>query len=644
MNRARATIAALAGGAAALLAGACKQEAPAPAAVPPPAAVAAPPAAAVAAPAEQVRWATGVEYTYQLALASRMSVGAAANQVDFALEARLALTPYRSGPEGLGFHGALREIAIEAGANQHQAQYKELAVALARPFLFTLTEGRLSELRVPPGQARFAVSIQQTAAAALQWAVGPGTAERWTTREHDATGPYQVAYQRTGPGRYTKTKLKYDGVVAATSGNTPMALEPKVTASQARLQIDGGRLRSLEARDGLQIAFGQMGDPMTSETTLSLTLSADRPAATPPEWQALAAVAIQVTPTKPYVEPVRDSDFDDVRIGDLTFAKALVEAEAQQRDPKRDELWESKNGVAISPEEKKIREARLQARSKVFSALVGWFRRDPRTVAQAVKAVRRRSPAASFLMDALSSSGTPLCQQTLVTLMNDARLGEVVRKEAATSLLRTKTPTIETVAALQARLDDPLLSTHAIYGLGSMSRRRREAGDAAGATALAEVLLARLATETRMVERIDLLRGLANSAHPGVLPALEKAMADPDDRIQRTAIEALAPIQRPEVDPLIARYLEHESGPVRVAALEAARGRSPSDLLAAAVDRVAREAPDRPSRLQALRILDRWLNQRPELQGTIDRLAKDEPDEMIRRVAQASVQARAATR
>jgi hypothetical protein len=588
-------------------------------------------------------WDARTDYVYQLELASRMDVGAQGARVDFSLAAELRLAPYQAEADRVSFRAELRNPRLQAGSGGSDAQYAGLAKALERPFLFTLASGRLAELRVPTGQQRFAVSIAQTAVAALQFSADEGTSERWTSREHDPTGTFVAAYQAGPGGRFTKKKLRYQRFAMATGGDTPLELMPKVVSSEGLMEIVAGRIRKVAAREQVEVAVGQVSPPFVSQTTLALALVREEPRSAPPAWEALAAAATSVTPESPYLEPPRDSDLDVARTGELTFAEALGLAEAQERDPRRNETWGSKNGEPVSAEEKAERQARLRQNARVFFSLMAWIRQEPKNLARAVKAIRKGSPAANVLLDALSSAGTPAAQAALVELMSDARLAPQRRKDAGLSLIRTKAATEETIRALEARLDDPLLSSHAIYGLGSIARRRREAGDARRSSEIVELLLRRLARAGSALEKVEFLRGIANAATPAALPALQRCLdEEKDDSVRRAAVDALALIQRPEIDPLIARYLQEESR-VRLAALDAARLREPSDVLAAGIDRVAREATDRQSRLESLRIMERWLARRPELKATLERLAASEPDEMVRRVAQAALASYART-
>src|SRR5690606_35387394 len=164
-------------------------------------------------------WIGGSRYVYRLELESNISL-ADSPMMAFSMKGDLALH-VRSLEKGVvEFAASLPSSEFETLDAEQNAQFQVVRDELRRPFAFKLTNGRLSEVRLPPKWSTFAGSIARTVAAALQFSKPPSGAQpaaAWTAREVDATGEYDVEYQLvqgepSGRTKVSRRKLRYDTI------------------------------------------------------------------------------------------------------------------------------------------------------------------------------------------------------------------------------------------------------------------------------------------------------------------------------------------------------------------------------------------------------------------------------------------------
>ncbi|WP_437962025.1 HEAT repeat domain-containing protein [Sorangium sp. So ce119] len=229
-------------------------------------------------------------------------------------------------------------------------------------------------------------------------------------------------------------------------------------------------------------------------------------------------------------------------------------------------------------------------------------------------------------------------QAALVALANDKELSERQRSAAAYSLIATQWPDARSIDALIGWLEHDTLSEYALYGLGTFSRHLRAAGQIEASKRAAEALLAEL-PRSQHTRRVHVLRGIANSGYPGAFEAVRPLLNDKDESIRAAAIESIRLMDRPEVDGILVEQLKVELAlNLRLAALNAASVRSPSDALVRGVSELATGAPEAQSRLKAVQLLERWLRARPDVRPTLQQVADNEDErEGVRRAAQAAL-------
>jgi hypothetical protein len=538
---------------------------------------------------------------------------------------------------------ALPGVKVSGQQRSHQASFDTLAAELEKTSVVSLNEGQLGEVRLPAGSSFFASSILRTLAAALQLppaTTSPG-ADGWEARETDATGPYRVAYRRvTGEHELEKRKLSYEPVSLGKSniGNFSANLTPRVVSSRGRLTLvpdkapAAQRLERLSYEESLQTELAQSSQ-VTADTTLKLTFAREITPAPSVDWVALRATTAPVLPGQ--APRADDSTYDAARIGKYTFESALAELEQQAKDPKRNELFDKVRGEPEQPASLPEREERLRAQSKVFTAMAALLRSQPKTIPLALASVRRKSPAARPLLDALSSAGTPEAQLALASLIDDTALDPSVRRTAAFALTRTPKATPETVVTLSKHVDAPALRIHVLYGLGTICRRSRESGETQLADAILQTLLGALSRAKKPAHQVDALRGIANSGHPAAFDAVQPFFSSPSQKVRVAAVDSIRLMKGAEVDAILASSLASSEDDVQSAAVDAAAVREPSDTMITALQSASR-AEDRTKpaiRLKLAQVMGQWLKQRPELRPTLEHLSTRDSSERVRQVA-----------
>jgi len=140
--------------------------------------------------------------------------------------------------------------------------------------------------------------------------------------------------------------------------------------------------------------------------------------------------------------------------------------------------------------------------------------------------------------------------------------------------------------------------------------------------------------------KTTVMRSIANSAYTGALGAVRPYLASDDPFLRAAAVEALRLMDNPKVDPLIADRLANDKQiVVRNAALTAAAPRSPSPVLLGAVEGVAARSSDTQGRLNAVRLLARWLPERDAaVRPALQRIATSDQEPKVREAAKRALE------
>jgi HEAT repeat protein len=214
-----------------------------------------------------------------------------------------------------------------------------------------------------------------------------------------------------------------------------------------------------------------------------------------------------------------------------------------------------------------------------------------------------------------------------------------LRKAAAGSLQRVRAPLEPTVAGLVALLDDAPLRTTATYVLGAMSRYLRSSGETERASRITVRLLQQLEQAKDDKERVATLHGLANTGDNQALAAIRPFVAHEDSSLRMAAAQTLAAMTSTEAESLLAERLEKEAATsVRTAVLNACAARAPTTRLIAAVEKISSAAPDPHGRIEAVRVLGRWMSSHPELRTSLEQIAKNDKEVKVREAAERLLQ------
>ncbi len=590
-------------------------------------------------------WSDGARYAYTFSLTSGAEV-TGQRTMEFTLSSQAMLDVRQAGPGDVEFAAVLNDAHFTAKDPENQPEFDALARELATPFTFKLHEGALAETRFPLETTAFAASIRRTLASLLQFPVQPSivNGDVWTAKETDATGNYEAEYRRNPDGTVAKRKLRYEAravsrnslanfasivpEVARSSGTWRFGSEPALGAEPAHL-----RLERVEA-----------SDTIVSKLTAAAAISADtsaklafvRQARPEPRfaWDNLLASTRVFAMGERIGPKVSPASYDKIRIGNYTFASALKELEKQGQDPRSNELFDKVRGEADKPEELGEREGRLKSQAQVFTAMAAILRAEPAHIPAVLSRIRAGSSAARPLIDALSSAGTLPAQRALIELMHDEKAPKGVRRTAAFALTRTSNASAETIDALAHEIDSELLRVYALYGLGTLGRHLAEAGEAARAAAITEILTTELGKADTPSRQVDALRGIANSGADSAFPAVRPFFESKVAKVHVAAIDAIRLMHRPEVDPILADALANGSEDLKLAALDAASVREPSAPLAKGLQSLA-DSTDRPGlRLKIVRVMGSWLKQRPEFKSPLLKFAQSDESEQVRLAAQ----------
>jgi hypothetical protein len=164
---------------------------------------------------------------------------------------------------------------------------------------------------------------------------------------------------------------------------------------------------------------------------------------------------------------------DEARSAGLSVEQAFSEIEALSRLTRTRARLAAQRAVDRETGSDK---AQVDRTTRAFIALTALLRTQSDALTKVVSRIRAGNVAAEKLLDALSAARTERAQRALVELATDKKLPAKTRVRAMTSSIRTERPSPATIDALIALSDDPLLSTHGIYGLGTAARRLRLAG------------------------------------------------------------------------------------------------------------------------------------------------------------------------
>ncbi len=329
-------------------------------------------------------------------------------------------------------------------------------------------------------------------------------------------------------------------------------------------------------------------------------------------------------------------NLDAIRVGQRTFDsihRTLVSRGDEWKAARRAARDETAPQAARSAAERATAE-----RSDEFRALAAMVRLRPDTISKIVSAIANRSTASRTLVSALAAAETREAETALTKLATDRRLAAALRKQVVVSMLQLTRPAGSTLDAVLALLSDEAVHTHALYAVGSLSRRLRLSGETLVSARASAALLRELSAARLAGNKIDVLRAIANSGDPELLDALLPLATAREAEIRGAALEAMRLMDTTRVDDILVERIANEQDPeVLRAAVNAAKPRSPTAALAETVALLAQQEDNAYVRKDAIAVLKRWLPDHPELRSALQQIADNDPARGLRLAAAAAL-------
>ena len=583
-------------------------------------------------------WALGQEYPYRLGLTTSVALGDQPSFVDFDLKGDLLVIPTSIAEEQTTLFVAVRNAKLVARSADPDGRLQQVAEQVsATGMLLTLKNGRTSELRIASDLSPLTVGIYRELGARLQFASARDGSAKYEIEEYDGTGKYTAAYSRDDDAglRFHKRKLRYSSVLGTEAGptNGPGKIVPNILASEGAFTLSPeGRPLQVDVRDEVILAGAQ--NPVRSKTSVTLA-AGDAVPGQQHDFASMAEHLVRLGADEAYGAKTPVAALDSARIHGLTYDKVL----ARLTELKKSYPTLLGDPATAEPSARAQGQAVMQEVSSLFMALAAIFRQQPDTIARAQTSIRSGSALTETLLDSLGSSGSSAAHLALGEIARSPKLDAKVRRRALTALARTSSPSAASVSALESVLADEPFDSTALYGLGTYARRFRDAGQKEQADKIAELLGERLQRAGTIGSRVELVLGaIANSGNDALLRHVAPRLSDPSETVRAMAVRALQSMHDPQVDTLIAARMAGDSASgVRIAAMEAARGREPSELCVRALNRVSTSDADPRVRYRGVELLVQWLPKRADLRSTLQRIAAKDPEAQVRSRAQAAL-------
>ncbi len=581
-------------------------------------------------------WEPGKTYQYHYSMSNQTLVGGGLPMVDLSISGNLNLVAQAESSNGVQVLLRMPTVKVVASKTGTQTQYDAMTKELALPYLAIYRDGILREERVSKGIGRVSEGIIRHIAASLQLGLtAPAGSDRWEVTEFDATGEYVTGYRTVSAGIIAKQKQRYAKlpvVAKSPTGAEQVNVTPEVEASESTYDISSGTLTHVQGKETLATAISA-SSKLTSATEISIEL---KEASTAPalDWTKFAGETV-LKGSGVSLSPASQSDqFDDVRIGKLTFDEVLGEMEKGIAKGGRKRLVQSVNMDSLGDES--VSENRQQAKddAHVFRAAAALIRRDPANIAIAVGKIKSHAKISKILMDALGSADSPAAQAALVSLMQDKKLSDDERRDAASALIASEAATEQTVAALTSELHADPVHLHAVLGLGTIARKLQRDGKMVRASAIADRLLVELGEASTEERRIEVLRAIANSANVRALNAVVKFLKDDSPDTRGAAVEAIRLMDSDRVDVYLVEQLTWEQADsVRSVAVSAIGIRAPNSRTLHAVTQAARFDKVSSVRLRATDVLGKWFAKRPDIKDTLTAIANGDSNQRVQETA-----------
>jgi hypothetical protein len=594
-------------------------------------------AAEITSQTSMAGWQLGAVYAYTAKLTSTVAFGDQPNPLELNLESRVEVIPIEVTTEAITIHVAMRGPDIESGTAGRRDGLHVVARELEESTcFFVLSGGRVREMRVPRGLSAIAANTYRSLGAGLQFSRSTDNANRYSATEYDAMGKYEAQYQQAGARHlWHKRKERYLELLGPSDrpANAPAAVVPKVVASEGSIRLTAdGRPEEVSLRDEVEMRGSQVAVHSTS--SLLLQPAPTEPFASTRQESGAAAPSVadlharfrqadRIAADQPYAVESSPEALDDARIGGLSFSDVVSSLESMDK-----EKPSTATDHGGAPDQGEID---VQKRARLFIALCAILRKKPDAIGLAVAKIRARSPAASVLISALGSASNPAAERALLELSRSKSIGDDLKSHVINALGQTRRPSVLAVEGLKAMLAEDPFSPRVLYGLGTYARHLRDQGKTEEAVAIGELLLARLQAASTSSSLITVLRAIANSGYRPALAKLMPHLEDPRHLVRAAAVRAVQSMPGSEPEDVIASRLQHDTSvEVRLSAIAAARARAPSDQLVRALVDAATSADSPHVRYGAVETMCAWLAKRPDLRGSLLRVANGDQEVRIR--------------
>ncbi len=564
-------------------------------------------------------WLPGRSSAFAFSLGSSTSLGAIPTSGEVVVVGKVSVfvEPSSEGRQTLRL--TLSAVTLESPKEAAPAAVAELVSELEQPFAVELERGILARYLEPEQSSLLAFGLRRQLAVVLQRAEPPsGRGSAWDGEEWDATGRAAVHYaaEPGRAGRYGWRKSSYVQVLANQAAHAALqkqSWKPEVAESRGFVQMDDTGLLELERAEVLRAELTR-GQYLTSRYRVRLERLVGADVGAPPAPGALVAREPNVSP------PTMKTDSLDVlralgRSWDDVIASLPSDDEGQA-------------GTASA-------QADFRARQASFHALVGLFRTDSANIGRARALIAKQDERSATLLRALAAAGTAPSVEALTALALEKDSPKAAQKRAAAALLRVEVPPPEALPALEAFLRVDALFEHGVLGLGTFSRRWRQAGQVELANRASDRVAAELRGTTDSQKRELCLLALANAGDARLFEQVVPLLESQDERVRHAAIQSVRLMDDARVEPLLVGLLPKATLPAEsVVVLSALAQRTlVGDTTVSAVLLETKPERDPAVRRQATIALANWRTQYPHLAEALANLASTDADARVRESA-----------
>ena len=581
-------------------------------------------------------WRDNQTYVYDVEVSSRAGVAGALPLAQYEMNGNLVVASRKVSGDAVQLAIHVANAHFQTAQTDAQSKYDALAQELLEPYVITLSQGAITEERLAKGSSSFAESIYRYLGGIFQLRAATSH-EGLEARERDVAGIYYARYNANAAGtEVVRTKLRYDPITIAGKGPGVggSKLAANVKDSKATIQLGDASVKSIELAESMESSVAN-GSAVSSTTKLKLTLKATSPTVSVVPWDTLMREGVLTQPGHMMAKSVNPAQFDELRIGNYTFEKALTELSDSAKRLSKKLAKDKASQGRPRPEDPELQKKELDVDERVFTAMAALLRRDTVNVDRAGQIISKNGVVASHLLDALASAGTPAAQQALVSIIENPKLDKKLRQRSAIALTRVGYATPGTIGAFTKLLHVPGFETAACYGLGTLSRHLRDNGDFGTADSIVDTLLKELKESKGEDWTVVVLRGIANSGNGKAFDAVEPFLKEPNARVREAAVESIRLMQESKVDTVLQSILATETDEsVRAAAIDACAMRPMTPRLLQSVSSAGLTGKSTRVRQRAVQVLAMWAPQNPEALSALKSVSAFEQNPNVRREAE----------